>query len=186
MGAHKIRDNSEENLKIVFKLEDIRKHEGYNPNTIRNDVALIKLSEPVVFNEKMQPSRLPTKAQAEEEFSGYMSTVSGWGRFSDTSSSTSNELRFVSNPVLTNDVCAQTFGSSLIQKQQICMSGINGRSSCNGDSGGPLTVEADGKTQVGVVSFGSAAGCAKGYPSVYARISEFLDWIEANSDVVIS
>ena len=51
-----------------------------------------------------------------------------------------------------------------------------------GDSGGALVVEnGNGFTQIGVVSFVSSAGCASGYPSGYARVTSFLDWIRANT-----
>ncbi|XP_046736396.1 trypsin-1-like isoform X2 [Diprion similis] len=49
-----------------------------------------------------------------------------------------------------------------------------GKGSCHGDSGGPLTVNGE---LTGLVSW--ANGCAReGYPTVYTRVSEFLDWIE--------
>merc|ERR1712137_1376497 len=74
--------------------------------------------------------------------------LSGWGRPSDSASSISPVLRY-SN---TND-------------NHICIDTSNGHGSCNGDSGGPLSqVQSDGRfTQVGIVSFGSSAGCEVGY-----------------------
>ena len=58
------------------------------------------------------------------------------------------------------------------------------------ESGGPLTViEADGNhTQVGIVSFLSSAGCvpATNRPSVFNRVSFYLDWIAANTNVQIA
>ena len=33
-------------------------HEGYDPSTIENDISLIKLSEPLEFNEFVQPVKL--------------------------------------------------------------------------------------------------------------------------------
>jgi secreted trypsin-like serine protease len=55
-----------------------------------------------------------------------------------------------------------------------------------GDSGGPLVKEIDGAyTQIGVVSFGAAAGCELGYPAGFARVTSFLDWIETNSGIHI-
>jgi trypsin len=48
----------------------------------------------------------------------------------------------------------------------IC-SGALGLSGCNGDSGGPLTVDG---VQVGVVSFGPTQ-CGNGLPGVYARVA---------------
>jgi secreted trypsin-like serine protease len=60
------------------------------------------------------------------------------------------------------------------------------RDACNGDSGGPLLVaDKDGVTQIGVVSWGegpasasAACGHANAY-GVYARVSNYLDWIKS-------
>jgi len=55
-----------------------------------------------------------------------------------------------------------------------------------GDSGGPLIVlESDGiYTQVGIVSFGAAAGCTLGYPAAFTRVTSFLSWISANTGLI--
>ncbi|KAJ8713393.1 hypothetical protein PYW07_013763 [Mythimna separata] len=60
----------------------------------------------------------------------------------------------------------------------ICASGAEGKSTCLGDSGGPLVVNNDDKiVLVGVCSFISSAGCEKGYPAMFARVSAYMDWI---------
>ncbi|XP_040158437.1 chymotrypsinogen B-like [Anopheles arabiensis] len=112
-----------------------------------------------------------------------LTAAHGFGRTSDASSATSAVVRFTTNPVMTNADCIARWGSTVVN-QHVCLSGAGGRSSCNGDSGGPLTVQSGGTMQIGVVSFGSVNGCAIGMPSVYARVTFFLDWIVANSDFV--
>ena len=106
-----------------------------------------------------------------------MKFFSGWGRTSDGSTATSAQLRSVQNNVITNAVCAQTFGGTIIAST-LCISTAGGRGTCNGDSGGPLTVPragvSNGRLQIGVVSFGAAAGCQRGFPAGFARVTSFL------------
>lgn len=113
---------------------------------------------------------------------GKTCTVSGWGRFSDNSGSLSSYLRIGETTVMTNSDCARYFGSYITDKH-MCGDGSRGVGSCNGDSGGPNTIVHDGHTvQVGIVSFGSGAGCQKGYPSVYTNPAYHDEWIDENSD----
>jgi secreted trypsin-like serine protease len=56
-----------------------------------------------------------------------------------------------------------------------------------GDSGGPLVYqESDGiYTEVGIVSFGSSAGCTQNYPVGFTRVTSYLSWISSNTGVRI-
>ncbi|KAG8233804.1 hypothetical protein J437_LFUL008024 [Ladona fulva] len=98
----------------------------------------------------------------------------------------SDQLRYVSMPVMSNDECSQVYGD-VITDSKICTDTTGGRSSCNGDSGGPLVLMMnDGRyTEVGIVSFGSSAGCEVGYPAAFTRVTSFLKWIETNSGITI-
>jgi secreted trypsin-like serine protease len=56
-----------------------------------------------------------------------------------------------------------------------------------GDSGGALVLNnGDSYLQIGVVSFVSSLGCASGYPSGYARVTSFLDWIALQTGIEIA
>jgi secreted trypsin-like serine protease len=47
-------------------------------------------------------------------------------------------------------------------------------------------MESDGIwTQVGIVSFGAAAGCTVGYPVGFTRVTKFLSWISAVTGIII-
>ncbi|XP_040160553.1 brachyurin-like [Anopheles arabiensis] len=183
MGAHNRNVNEPSQQRIRFSTGGIIRHPQYTTTNIRNDIAVVRLDAPIVFNTRVQPARLPARSDT-RQFGGFTGTVSGFGRTSDASQATSSVVMFTSNPVMTNADCIAQWNAVLIEPQNVCMSGEGGRSACNGDSGGPLAVQDGGSLQVGVVSFGSAAGCAIGMPSVYARVSFFLDFIEANSDFV--
>jgi len=88
--------------------------------------------------------------------------------------------------VLENSACARSYSSDksyTITGNMLC-AGLErgGKDTCQGDSGGPLMIRNSENvvTLAGVVSFGK--GCAlAGYPGVYTRVSEYLDWIRENS-----
>ncbi|XP_053666780.1 brachyurin-like [Anopheles marshallii] len=183
IGAHDRSFVEPTQQRIDFTTAGINAHPGYTPTNIRNDVAVVRLNSPITYSDRIQPVRLPGRSDT-RQFGGFTGTVSGFGRTSDASQATSNVVMFTTNPIMTNADCIASWNAVLIEPQNVCLHGDGGRSACNGDSGGPLAVQDGGSLQIGIVSFGSAAGCAIGMPSVYARVSFFLDFIESNSDFV--
>lgn len=99
----------------------------------------------------------------------------------------SQTLQFARVNIMTNLACRARFPTTDILSEHICADGESG-GPCTGDTGGPLSiVEADGiTTQVGVISFGLGLTCEAVWPSVYMRTTEFLAWIERNTDGEIS
>ncbi|XP_053689216.1 brachyurin-like [Sabethes cyaneus] len=186
LGAQDRTDAAEAGqVRIPFVQSGIYYHQEWTPELIRNDIATVRMQSPVTFSDRIQPVTLPTWSDVENDFSGITGTVSGFGRFSDDIPEASNILRYVDNPIQTNTACNIRF-LGLIQPENICLSGDNGRGACSGDSGGPLTISRGGDTvQVGVVSFGLALGCERNWPSAFARTTSFLQWIQAHSDVII-
>ncbi|CAH2982281.1 unnamed protein product [Chilo suppressalis] len=97
-----------------------------------------------------------------------------------TSFPPSTSLHHNTVTILTNRVCQQSFDIT-IQSTHMCTSGHGKVGTCDGDSGGPITVLRNNiRMQVGVVSFGLADGCQSGIPSVFTRVTSFLSWINAN------
>jgi secreted trypsin-like serine protease len=180
-GAHNRNIVEANQQRRTVTSANYRIHANYNPSNLNNDIAILLVPTAWTHNAHIQPTRLPT-AFASELFVGETATVSGWGRVTNTGA-TSAVLRVTTVPVITNAACAQVFGTSVIVASVICVSTTHGSGSCNGDSGGPLTVPRAGDTrpiQIGVVSFGAAAGCAGTFPSGFARVTSFLAWINSN------
>lgn len=185
VGAHDRLISEPTQQTIPFEVEGVSIHPGYTLDRIRNDIATVRLTSSMEFNDRVQPIRLPSRTDG-RTFSGMLGTISGHGRTSDASPDLSPVLRYAINPILTNANCLEQWGNAVqyIEPQNICLSGYAGRSACNSDSGGPLTVQDNGESlQVGVLSFGPLAGCESGIPTVYARVTYYLDWILANSDI---
>lgn len=185
LGAQNIRAKEKEQVVLVVPAANIKVHTGYNPSTIRNDISVLKLPKKVTFNNRIQPVQLPSKLDAQNSFAGVQATTSGWGKPRDSATSISEELRYVQTEIISQQSCKNIF--YIIQASNICASGKGGKSSCSGDSGGPLTVGSGANIkQVGVVSFGSAFGCSIGFPHAYTRVTSYLDFIQANSDLTFN
>ncbi|XP_024120470.1 serine protease 27-like [Oryzias melastigma] len=156
-------------------LEDIVCHPDYDSDTYNNDVCLLKLSAPVQFNQYIQPVCLASQSSAFHD--GTSSWVTGFG---DNGFGYSPDvLQEVNVPIVGPNRCRCYYGdSNEITDNMLCAGLENGgKDSCQGDSGGPLVILRDSTwIQGGVVSFGQ--GCAQPEkPGVYARVSEYQDWI---------
>jgi len=151
----------------------------YDAKAVTNDIALLHFSQDVVFTTNIVPACLPTVTT--NTYANQKSIVSGWGTTS-SGGSISQALKATNITITaqTDPTCAKyaSSGSSL-PLSKLCAYGP-GTDSCQGDSGGPLVVKEDGRwTVVGVVSYGN--GCATaGYAGVYARVTNYLDWINTN------
>ncbi|KAK9720325.1 Trypsin [Popillia japonica] len=179
LGAHRYEEIEEGQVRVQATKFHI--HSGWNASFFINDIATIELDEEVELSDKIQLINLPSRADASNTFANERGRVSGWGIYSDEAGTLSPVLRAVDVYVMTNSDCNDLLG--VIQPSHVCIAGTGGVGSCGGDSGGPFVV---GDKLIGQVSFGVVLGCELGWPSVFTRITSFLDWIEANSDVVIA
>jgi len=162
-------------------ISQIYTHPDYDPTSVNNDIALLKLSSPV-SNSTISLINLDDTAYLIAQQNP--ATVIGWGSTIayDPDQIVTPEypdiLREVEVPLNTDQQCSDSLGS-IYTKQMICAGNIEegGVDACQGDSGGPLMVERNyGWQQLGIVSWG--AGCASvGSPGVYTRVAVFDDWI---------
>ncbi|XP_061395913.1 serine protease 1-like [Musca vetustissima] len=155
---------------------DIFQHSGYNSQILANDISLIRIPS-VSFSSSIQPVQLPAISSSYSTYGGEYAIASGWGRTSDDSTVSPN-LNYVPLKIISNTLCAATYGSSVVTSNTICVATTGGTSTCQGDSGGPLVLESN-QVLVGVTSFVAAAGCAEGYPSGFVRVTSYLQWIKA-------
>uniref|UniRef100_A0A1L8EG51 Putative trypsin n=1 Tax=Haematobia irritans TaxID=7368 RepID=A0A1L8EG51_HAEIR len=185
LGAIDIKNDKEEGQQRVYvSKENIVVHAEWDFETLNNDISVIKLPVSVVFNDRIQPASLPKKNGQYASYEGEYVWASGWGRDSDAATGVTQFLRYIQVPVVKKSTC-NNFFFGMITDKQICISGKDGKSTCNGDSGGPLVYK-EGETNyvIGATSFGIALGCEKGWPGVFTRVTAYLDWIEEVSGVV--
>ncbi|ETN60710.1 serine-type enodpeptidase [Anopheles darlingi] len=171
----------------IVQASEVTIHQAFVASQNLNDIALVRLSRPAILTDYIRLARLPNWRQADSQFTNQLATVSGWGALGQNAQEILplNSLHRVNGSIITNTACnLQFFGG--ISDDHVCIATSNG-SPCQGDQGGPLTVQdADGgQTVIGIHSFISNLGCDLDWPAVFTRVTRFLAWIEANSDVII-
>lgn len=143
----------------------------------KNDIALIKLAEPIAFTNEISPACMPNGRKITN---GDKLMVTGWGDLVEGGSTTPDELQQVDIRVNPDTDCTTQFDYKPLVASQFC-AGITGdkpKDACQGDSGGPA-VKYESRTNTfwlaGIVSMGP--GCA-GH-GIYSEVSEFESWINS-------
>jgi len=152
------------------------KRNDYSSRSHNNDIAILELSEWLTFNRDVRPACLPSPYK---DYAGKRAVVTGWGATSWDGDS-SSVLQKVGLWILGNNdrKCVKgAMGHGRAPGSEKMCAYNDYRDSCQGDSGGPLVVEDNGRcTLVGVVSYGHKCATPN-YAGVYARVSNYLDWI---------
>ncbi|EFA01278.1 serine protease P41 [Tribolium castaneum] len=168
--------NSSDN---VVQVSGYNYHDDYDPysGAYENDVAIIELAKPIVFGKNIQPVTLPKAFNATPEHSSAL--LAGWGLpFSGGDLMT--HLQKVNIIVYSDDDCERIHkGTGPTNRKYHVCAGIpeGGKGQCNGDSGGPLTVNG---VLVGTVSWSVKPCAVKGYPGVFAKVANYVEWINKN------
>ncbi|XP_078484458.1 uncharacterized protein LOC100178279 [Ciona intestinalis] len=160
------------------EIEQIIVHPGFTAEYL-NDVALIKLSRPVVFNDIITPICLPC---GETPSPGDKCWVTGFGRTENTGYGSSQTLQEVDVPIVNTTQCIEAYrGVHVIDENMMMCAGYEagGKDACNGDSGGPLACQRADSCDwylSGVTSFGRGCGLAR-YYGVYVNVVHYEGWI---------
>lgn len=179
LGAHAYHGYSESERLTLRSTKWIH-HERYNDDSLQNDIALIKLPEPIKFTRFIKAIRLPKKNSG--TFEGRWVNASGWGKTSDSIwAGPAQLLQHAKLQVISNYECSKTFDN--IYSTTLCAQGANYQSTCRGDSGGPLVLNRN--ILVGLSSFGWKS-CTAGKPNGFTRVTSYLDWISKNTGILVS
>ena len=166
---------------VQLEIEEKIVHPAYSTAAFVNDIAVLRLVQDVPFSEHVYPICLPVEdpVRSKDLFRSYP-FIAGWGAVGVKGPS-SDDLLEIQVPVVSNEACQQAysnFNAAVIDHRVLCAGYTLGeKDACQGDSGGPLMLpQIRTYYQIGVVSYGYK--CAEpGYPGVYVRITEYLDFI---------
>ncbi|XP_070690977.1 ovochymase [Pempheris klunzingeri] len=162
-------------------------HPKYSPSGLdyNNDIALIKLQDPITFSSSIMPICLP--AEGATYTTGTLGLVSGFGITEDKDRRIlTNKLKYVHLPVVEQETCHNSI--TLLKKTRANVPSLTnnmfcagvpegGKDSCQGDSGSPYVLKDNGWFWVaGIVSWGVDCG-VQGTYGVYTRVANYMDWI---------
>jgi len=182
VGSNNPGDNANLNNTVDGKryfVSQVIVHEGYNSQTLLNDIALLKIAGPIDFPDAVPIKRVsPFDVTEGAIIPGVMSWVTGWGKVSVTPSLLPTMLQKVQLPIVSNIQAQAVWGP--IPATDLMAGFLNGNiDACSGDSGGPLVVPVLGEYKLaGIVSWGSQNCNTYG---AYTRVSDFDTWISTNT-----
>ncbi|XP_038216002.1 collagenase-like [Zerene cesonia] len=168
---------------IIFETTEYYNHPLYVPEwpfVQPNDIGVIKFPRPVEYTDVIKPIRLQSSVDKDKNYEGLVLLATGWGR-NWTNGVSPENMNWVYLTGVSNEDCRVAFsGSSTIVPSTICAAyyNVSSQSTCQGDSGGGLTVvDEDGiVSQVGVSSFVSSSGCHTPIPAGFIRPGHYHDW----------
>ncbi|XP_013773969.1 proclotting enzyme-like [Limulus polyphemus] len=181
LGEHNLFSTNDSSNPIDFPIKSVKHHEDFELKTYKNDIAILTIDGTVTFTERIHPICLPYNNLRLEDLALRNPFIAGWGTtaFNGPSSAV---LREVQIPIWEQENCREAYKKDVnITNVYMCAGfAVGGKDACQGDSGGPLMLPHESKFYlIGIVSFGK--GCARpGFPGVYTRVTEFLNWIAVN------
>lgn len=169
--------NADRSLGVLRSVNSFIVHENYDPKSVVNDIALMKMRRPIEFSAKIQRVALMKNPPYSEQ-----AVLAGWGTYDenlmavDMKTLGSVKLKQVDQTVQPKAKCEQWFKTMNIGT--ICASARNYKEyPAKGDSGAPLVVR--GFIQLGVVSFKNTAIADN--IIIYTDVGYFYNWIAVRS-----
>jgi secreted trypsin-like serine protease len=154
-------------------------HPQYVVNSRIHDLAVLKLHFAYDMSETIQSIQLPINNI--NDFANKKAIASGFG---ETSNGSTSYLMWGTFSVFDIDLCKIVLNlkeTAADADKLICGNNIE-TSTCHGDSGGPLAYYDDkgGWQLIGISSKILHNSCYSAYyPSIFVRVSEYLDWINS-------
>ncbi|XP_059094170.1 plasma kallikrein-like isoform X2 [Tigriopus californicus] len=152
----------------------ILNHPEYNEVNVDFDIALLRLSQAVNFEEF--PHIRPICFPSAHPDPGEEVVLAGWGREAENAQNGADVLQKAKLPVLSREDCLSYYRGLELTPRMFCAGyKTGGQDSCQGDSGGPLILKKSSNYEVvGLVSYG-LKDCGAG-PAVYTKVTELKTW----------
>ncbi|XP_058402318.1 transmembrane protease serine 11B-like protein [Diceros bicornis minor] len=158
-------------------------HEDYIQGEHHDDIAVILLTEKVLFKNDVHRVCLPEATQIFAAGEGVV--VTGWGALSYDGEYPVLLQKAPVKIIDTNTCNAREAYNGLVQDTMLCAGYMEGNiDACQGDSGGPLVYPNSRNIWylVGIVSWGVECGKIN-KPGVYTRVTAYRNWIASKTGI---
>uniref|UniRef100_A0A0A1WHE6 CLIP domain-containing serine protease n=1 Tax=Zeugodacus cucurbitae TaxID=28588 RepID=A0A0A1WHE6_ZEUCU len=173
---------------IELGIEKIISHPRYvsGSNDQFFDIALLRLEKSVAYTNFIRPICLPGSTElCGSMFVNSTMEVAGWGATNKPKAASSPVKMAISVGIWETDKCQNIYKTSnriIDGTHHLCAGGVSGIDACRGDSGGPLMLQELINHRyiyfvTGVISFGPKPCGYNGWPGVYARVGNYVEWI---------
>ncbi|GAU92923.1 hypothetical protein RvY_04938 [Ramazzottius varieornatus] len=156
-------------------------HSSFNPKTLENDVAMLKLNRPADISLSniclvCRPGQI--------DYYGMNCQASGWGKLGQNFPF-SSRLKRITTRIWPNQECAYRLRNSPLgpgfkfqTTSFMCGSATGRQTICNGDGGGPLICSVGGTSQLaGIIVSGIQCGQG-GMPALFVNLGQYQAWID--------
>ncbi|KFZ49357.1 Coagulation factor X, partial [Podiceps cristatus] len=167
----------EEPGRAMHRVEKIIAHPDFDIKTYNNDIALLKLEEPITFSEDVIPACLPEVDFANNILMNQtFGIVSGFGNEFERAQPVSR-MKVLQIPYVGRNTCRLALRNPVTRNMFCAGYDKDGKDACHGDGGGPHVTQYNGTYfATGIISWGEGCG-TRGKYGVYTKLSKFLPWV---------
>ncbi|XP_043251647.1 chymotrypsin-like protease CTRL-1 isoform X2 [Colletes gigas] len=150
------------------------KHPNYKADTFMNNIAMLRLKEPIEYTATAQPICLPPDDRYLNR--SINSVLVGWGKLAGQTTKPCQQQSLIMRIMSTNE-CSSHYGQGF--SVELCAAG--NEAPCSGYSGSPLLFKYnDTYFLLGILSYGSNCNLSIEFPSVFVDIQRHIRWILEN------
>lgn len=153
-------------------IAEIFKHPTYSATFDYHDIAIFLLNRPILQSKYVDYARIPDGDLTDFLTNCTEFLAKGWGETEEKRRAV--DLMCVKLPRISSSECKKFWGKQIkFPDHVLCTLSKQGKDTCGGDSGGPLTCQG---IQVGITSWGGECGKLD-EPGVYSRLDSYLDFL---------
>ncbi|XP_072948392.1 uncharacterized protein [Epargyreus clarus] len=159
-------------------------HPSYNPRTLQNNIAVIRLRRDLAFSYHRIPKIIDISHSSGTLAATAEVLLLGWG-VSKMSQRMAYEPIFLNRkflPVYPNVFCKEVYGDKFVTETNFCAGTMTtGEGACDHDAGGPAILAG---RLVGIISFGPTVCGYPNAPTVFTLVGAYADWIETINETM--